>query len=301
MGDLKKYYYRIYGLIIVSDYEFPQFLSANETSDPDIVVQIGHITGDIKKLADEGIRFGYKEKEMWFNSGVGLFWIHDKYISFEGYDGGTIDDAAQYISGLCLSILLWFKGMIMIHGACLRIKDKTIIVAGGSGSGKSSTSTELIKNGALLIADDVTGIKNEDGQYYAYPAFPGQKLCLDQVEKNGISTEGLNQVKYDLNKYEIPRNDIFYDAPSKVDHMFWIDLGKVDTVEMKDIDGAAKVKAVTGALFLNWFFNEAFKPETADILRCIEFAKDINIHKITRNRQKNTLNEIVKYIETQIA
>ena len=298
---MRRYYYRIYGFTLVSDYEFPQFLSADETSDPDIVVQIGHITGDIKKLADEGKRFGFREKEMWFNTGVGLFWIHDKYISFEGYNGGTIDDAAQYISGLCLSIFLWLHGMIMLHGACLRLKDKTIIVAGGSGSGKSSTSTELIKRGALLIADDVTGIKKENGQYYVYPAFPGQKLCADQVEKNGICTEGLNQVKYDLNKYEIPRNDIFYDAPSKVDHMFWIDLGQVDRVKMKDIDGADKVQAVAKAIFINWFFNEAFKPEAEDILRCIEFAKDIRIHQITRNRQKDTLNEIVNYIETQIA
>lgn len=298
---MKKYYYRIYGLLMESEYEFPQFLQEKETSEPDIVVQIGHISDDIKKLADEGTRFGFRGKELWFNSGVGLFWIHDKYISFEGYNGGTIDDAAQYISGLCLSILLWLKGMIMLHGACLRIKDKTVIVAGGSGSGKSSTSTELIKRGALLIADDVTGIRKENGEYYSYPAFPGQKLCLDQVEKNGINTEGLNQVKYDLNKFEIPRNDIFYDAPSKVDHMFWIDLGKVDTVEMKDIDGADKVQAVTKAIFINWFFNEAFKPEAQDILRCIEFAKDIKIHQIIRNRQKDTLNEIVNYIETQIA
>ena len=61
---MRRYYYRIYGFTLVSDYEFPQFLSADETSDPDIVVQIGHITGDIKKLADEGKRFGFREKEM---------------------------------------------------------------------------------------------------------------------------------------------------------------------------------------------------------------------------------------------
>lgn len=297
---MEKHYYRIYGLILESDYEFPQFVAADETNSPDIYIEYGHITNDIIKLAGEGNRIGVSKNEIWFNSGVGLFWINDKRICFQEYNGGTIEDAVQYIPGMCLALLLWFRGMIMIHGACLRIKDKTIIVAGGSGSGKSTTSTELIKRGALLIADDVTGIGMENGKYYSYPAFPGQKLCLDQVERNGIDTTGLRQVKYDLNKYEIPRQDIFYDAPSKVDSMFWIDLGNVDSVSMRTIDGADKIKVVTGAIFINWFFNEVFKLEPEDMLRCLGFAKDIKIHEIIRNKEKNTLDEIVDYIENQL-
>ena len=302
------YYYKVYGLTLSSDYEFPQFVSIDKPEgETDIAIEHG-MSDEIMNMVKDGYWSSDRPHNKWFRNQVGIFWIHDdRKINFLEYDG-TIDEAAQYLPGMCLSILLWFRKMITIHGACLRYKDKTIIIAGNSGSGKSTLSTELIKKGAMLIADDMTGIAAEDGTFYAYPAFPAQKLCMDQVEKNSIDTDGLRQISYDHNKYEIPRMDIFFNQKSKVDYLFRVERYKekeddkdAESFELKTmkVDGADKLKAVTDSLFVKFLFNEFFRCEPDDLMRCIGFSNGIEIRRVIRNRKYDTLARIINYIDEQ--
>lgn len=301
-----KYYYIVYGLTLESDYEFPQFVSIDKPEKAvDIAIEYGGISDEVMEQVKNGYYSGHRYHDKWFRNKAGLFWIHDdRKINFTEYDEGNVDDAAQYLPGMCLSILLWYRGMIMIHGACLRYKDKTVIIAGNSGSGKSTISTEFIKKGAKLIADDVTGIGIEAGKYYSYPAFPAQKLCMDQIEKNGIDTRGLRQIRYDLNKFEIPRNQIFYNEKSSVDYLFRIesrekvlnDFG----LDFQAVDGAEKIKELTDVIFIRWMFHDAFRFEPEDLARCIGFVNNLPMHKIVRERGKDTIRGIIDYIESNI-
>ena len=298
----EKYYYKVYGLTLASDYKFPQFIELEKNfDDVEIIIEHGGITDDILKLIEKGICNGVKKDALWIKNEVGIFWIHDcNKINFVELDGINIDDAAVYLPGLCLSILLWYRKMLMIHGSCLRINNKTIIIAGNSGAGKSTITTELINRGALLIADDVTGIKYENGTFISYPAFPAQKLCMDQVEKNRIDTSVLRQIRYDLNKYEIPRFDKFYNKPSKVDVFFRVEVDDVAELSTNELIGSDKVRAITDSIFINWLFNDLFRFKPDDMARCIGFANQIKIYKISRNKEQDTLNKILAYIERNI-
>ena len=300
--DNKKYFYKIYGLTLASDYEFPQFIKlSEEPKETDIEILYGGIPDFIEPQIKEGYYKGIKNDEMWFHNSAGLFYIHDKKtINFIEYKDGTIDDAAVFLPGLCLAVLLWYRKMLMIHGACLRIKDKTIIVAGNSGAGKSTLTTELIKRGAKLMADDVTGIVLENGEFISYPAFPAQKLCEDQVLNNGLDTTNLRQVRYDLNKFEVSREDDFYNMPAKVDALFRVEVKDIPELTKQEITGAEKLKIITDCILINWLFNEAFRLEPDDMIRCIGLSNQIAIHRICRNKKQNTLNEILDYIESNV-
>lgn len=300
--DNKKYYYKIYGLTLASDYEFSQFVRLeDQPKETDIEFVYGGIPDFVYPLIKEGYYKGIKKDQMWFYNSAGLFYIHDKKtVNFIEYNKGTVDDAALFLPGLCLAVLLWYRKMLMIHGACLRIKDKTIIVAGNSGAGKSTLTTELIKRGALLMADDLTGIVMENGEFISYPAFPVQKLCEDQIQHNNLDTANLKQVKYDLNKYEVSRENEFYDKPAKVDALFRIDVKDVEELTKQEITGADKLKVVIDCIFISWLFNEYFKIEPDDMVRCIGLSNQIAIHRICRNKKQNTLNEILEYIESNV-
>ena len=281
----------------MSDYEFPQFVKIETADNPDIEIEYGGISDKIMNYIEKKIYCGFADKEQWFYNEVGIFWIHDNKINFIECNDNTVDDAAQYLPGMCLSILLWYHRMIMIHGACLRFKGKTIIIAGNSGAGKSTITTELIKKGAKLMADDVTGISNENGIYISQPAFPAQKLCEDQVDNNEFDKSSLRQIRYDLNKYEIPRFEEFYDKPSKVDMFFRIEKCDVEELEIEEVLGSEKLKITVNSIFINWLFNDAFRVEPEDMFRCIGIANQIKLYRIRRNREKNTLDKILRYIE----
>ncbi|MBP5332276.1 MAG: hypothetical protein J6Y89_10540 [Lachnospiraceae bacterium] len=299
---MEKYYYTIYGLTVASDYEFPQFLSIDRPDAPtDIEIVYGGIPDGIMQAIEHGQKAGDRYHEKWFKNIAGIFWIHDdRAINFTEYGRGTVDDAAVYIPGMCFSILLWYRKMIMIHGACLRYNDKTIIIAGDSGAGKSSASTALLDRGALLIADDVTGIGIENGEYYSYPAFPAQKLCVDRMDANGIDKTGLRQIRYDLNKFEIPRPEQFYNEKSKVDAMFRLELKEVNSVDFNPVNGAEKIKVLTDSLSTRWMYYDDFRFEPDDLKRCIGFVRDLPMYRIARNPAADTLNEIVSFIEAKL-
>ena len=295
-----KYYYKIYGLTLESDYEFHQFVKLEKIPDEgtDIRITYGGIRQNILSHIEQGHYVGFYADGMWFKNQAGLFWIHDKTeINFVEDEGKSIEDTAQFLPGMCLSILLWQRGNIVVHGSCLIWKGKTVVISGNNGAGKSTITTELINAGAKLLADDVTSVREENGIYMSYPAFPAQKLCADQIDKNGLDKERLRLVKYDLNKYEVQRNDVFCAEEKKIDAFYRIEINETDRLLKGAVTGADKLKVVVDSIFIKWMFNEYFRVQPEDLTRCIALANQIKIHRIIRPRDKDTLKEIIEYID----
>ncbi|MCR4746026.1 MAG: hypothetical protein K5894_12470 [Lachnospiraceae bacterium] len=266
--------------------------------DTDIKIIHGGIRKDIEGHITENHNVGFYDGGMWFKNQVGSFWIHDKSeINFVENEGLSADDAAQFLPGMCLSILLWYRGDVMMHGACLFYKGKTMIISGNSGAGKSTLTTELINLGAKLIADDVTAIRNENGEYKAYPAFPAQKLCDDQVDRSGMERKRLKRVKYDKNKFEIPRIDVFCSDAKRIDCFYRIEKQDVELLKKEIITGAEKLRIITDSIFIKWMFHENFKLTPEDMIKCIGIANQVDIYRVIRPDEKDTLKDIIRYID----
>jgi HPr kinase/phosphorylase len=57
---------------------------------------------------------------------------------------------------------------VFVHGACVEIDGKGLLLRGPSGSGKSDLAFRLIRGfGAHLVADDQVGLTSEAGRLYA--------------------------------------------------------------------------------------------------------------------------------------
>ncbi|MEM1374990.1 MAG: serine kinase [Pseudomonadota bacterium] len=54
-----------------------------------------------------------------------------------------------------------------IHASCIAVGPRALLIAGPSGSGKSSLALELMALGAGLVADDVTELYEADGALMA--------------------------------------------------------------------------------------------------------------------------------------
>jgi len=57
--------------------------------------------------------------------------------------------------------------MIRVHGTSIAIEQQAVLLRGPPGSGKSDLALRLIDEGALLIADDQTELRLEDGRIFA--------------------------------------------------------------------------------------------------------------------------------------
>ena len=65
--------------------------------------------------------------------------------------------------------------MDLIHGSCVAISGKGVVLRGPSGAGKSDLALRLIDDGASLIADDQISLSVRDDQVFASapPAIAG--------------------------------------------------------------------------------------------------------------------------------
>jgi hypothetical protein len=87
-----------------------------------------------------------------------------------------IEDAATYLLGPVLGLLLRLRGVTCLHASAVAVADHAIAFVGSEGAGKSTTAALLAQKGCAVISDDVVALAEREGSFYVYPAYP--YLCL---------------------------------------------------------------------------------------------------------------------------
>jgi hypothetical protein len=90
--------------------------------------------------------------------------------------GQTLEDLAAYLYGPVLGFLLRAWGRLALHASCVRIGDGTVLIAGASGAGKSTTAAALVERGHLAISDDLTALTLDENAPCAWAAFDHLRL-----------------------------------------------------------------------------------------------------------------------------
>ena len=96
-------------------------------------------------------------------------------------DSLTIEDAATYLLGPVLGLLLRLRGVTCLHASAVSFADRAIAFVGSEGAGKSTTAAMLAQKGCAVISDDVVALTERDGAFYVYPAYPYLCLWSDSV------------------------------------------------------------------------------------------------------------------------
>lgn len=78
------------------------------------------------------------------------------------------------------------EGGGLLHGSCVAIEGKAVVIAGRSGSGKSALALELMSRGADLVSDDQILLKDQDGQLLA---------CAPEALRNKIEARFVGLLK----------------------------------------------------------------------------------------------------------
>ena len=303
------YCYELYGLRVQSNIEFPQLLAIDEFSEDSAEIEMLMENNSINSDSDEARQdqkkgYGLTENGVWFYNQAGYFDIkteNDKTtIRCAKYSDVDESIVRSFFLGNCVALGMTQRNKIVLHGSTLLMGDKTILICGNSGSGKSTTAMALIEKGAKLIADDISviDVETSDGCAYAYPAFPEQKLCRDAVEYNHIDVEKLSYVNEDRDKFSYIRKDVFENKKKKVDGMIAIRTveGTNEEVSIRKIDGADKVNAITDKFFLNWLYGHGLELHPKEMMKCFALAGQIDIWDVSRTCDGDTRVKLVNSI-----
>ena len=94
----------------------------------------------------------------------------------------TIADAAVYLLGPVLGLLLRLRGVTCLHASAAVFGDYAVAFVGPAGAGKSTTVAALGQRGHAIISDDIVALEERDGKFLVLPAHPYLGLWPESVE-----------------------------------------------------------------------------------------------------------------------
>jgi hypothetical protein len=203
-------HHRIYGLLLESNEALPGLPSLTDGGIPDVRVHIKPSRSPlgacdasteffhISCLTDEGgqsvLRVGYLENGKY----VVLLYSDGTRFALDGQgnevfvdwpDSLTLEDAAPYLVGPVLGVLLRLRGMVPLHASSVAIGEHAIAFAGPAGAGKSTAAAAFAQRGHRVVSDDVVVALLEKGEHFSVPpGYPRVNLWDDSVR--GVLGEG---------------------------------------------------------------------------------------------------------------
>lgn len=299
------YYYRMYGMKIVSDREIfqllteekAQILDAKENKKdedlPVIYIQNG-VSDEMKTRDKNGDKWGIDLKDSWISNRTAWINVLDgERICYEVKPDGLDSRLNTYLLGFGMALIAIQKGILPIHSSGIMKGDNAILISGDSGAGKSTLTAAYIENGYDLMADDVTFLKKSDDMPYAYPAFPYQKLCRNEVEKRHEGEEGLVYIGEEKDKFLVPWRGNYTAGGRPLRAVVYVVKYPGDELKIEEVKGFDKYMILTRALFMIDLLGEkAYQKEIAENVMWL--ASKVPLILVVRPENKDTLNDVAQ-------
>ena len=223
---------------------------------------------------------------MWINV------LNGDHIYYELKPEGEDTKVNSYLLGFGMALIALQKKMLPIHSSGIMKEDKAILISGESGAGKSSLTAAYIEDGYDLMADDVTYVKRGTGDMpYAYPAFPYQKLCRNEVEKRHCGEEGLVYIGEEKDKFLVPWRGKYTANARPLKAIVFMSKYEGDELKIDELRGFEKYIVLSKALFmLALLGDKVYQKEIGENVMWL--ASKVPVIGVLRPEGKDTLEEI---------
>ncbi|MBS1790772.1 MAG: serine/threonine protein kinase [Acidobacteria bacterium] len=94
----------------------------------------------------------------------------------------TLEDAATYLLGPVLGLVLRLRGVTCLHASAVVLGERAIALVGASGAGKSTTAAAFAGAGYQVLADDIVALDEVADRFWVRPAYPRVRLWPSSVE-----------------------------------------------------------------------------------------------------------------------
>lgn len=293
--------YKVYGLNIRSEIEIEELVELDNLSDKnvDVTYSYGIVPDRFKELINDKKITYYSKNEIWFYiKGVASYYItNGDSVLVQPCKNADKQLINIFLTGSCLGFIMIQKRNIAIHGSAMLINNKCMILTGNRGAGKSTLSTALRLKGYKLLSDDVSAITIKDA-VYVEAGFPYQKLCEDAMVKLGYNKDKYKSPKSNTErKYLVPILEQFIYESKKLQFIIEIECNDSDEINIVEIKGSEKLNRIIQNIYRNECFTYIGGLSSRQFKLCLEVARNIKFYKLTRPRNKFTVDKQIENLE----
>lgn len=203
------YTYRAYGCNLVSDIALVRL---SPGADPAVDTITVSRRDDLPKTPDDATQMGlgawaapdYLSLDI--EGVVHFVSVGGRQLFYRPYDG--VDDVSVqlFLMGSGLGAVLMQRKFLVMHGNAVEFDGACVMCVGPSGVGKSTTAAGLMQRGHRVMSDDICAI---DAEGRIVPGMPHIKLWQQAADGLGLSTQALERVRPEMQKFGLPLEDAF--------------------------------------------------------------------------------------------
>ncbi len=294
-----KYFYSIYGITVASEIEMFELLPGERMGktrkDADVYVHYCPVG-----MLDNPQLQMIKPDRIWFQGNGNSYLVQNgnEIVVDKRIESKTDKEVKAYVISHGLSFVLHMKNKMALHGATIGKNDKALTIIGSSGSGKSTISTSLMKQGYQLIADDISVMKIEEDDVQVEIAVPQQKYCKDTALKEGYKLEDLECISEVRDKYRVLlKEEELYQGKSSLAGIFEIFLDKNATkVFVEQPQGLDLLKLLSYNMFSQYLFSNTNGMSPEVFQTALQIAQKVPVYVIHRPEGIDTVEEITDTI-----
>ena len=299
---MAQYYYETYGLVVRSDFEFPELVPTSRR-DVDITINKASVSA-----ACQDKDFAWQTQEIkpdiqtfvW--KALGTFQIRNgDTIDIDPREEAEIQQLSLPLFGTVFATLLHMRGLLVLHASAVARDGRAVIFLGDKGAGKSTTAFAMIKAGYNLLSDDVVAIYfDEQGQPKVLPAFNQVKLLDDAAKSFGLNLEDAAQIHPMIEKRRHIAKDAFCSDAADLAAVYVLARDKTKGLSAFSPDEA--LKALIAFSYASRYGSEAFPPAIAigHMQACARLISAADIGKLTAPSSLTQLSEAVAMVDQAI-
>lgn len=285
------------GLTIQSEVPLPEVPQA--TTEPDVVIRLGHVEKPLGDSDAERIYAVSREEFRVFWRGVGTFAIrHGREVTIEPDEGTEQAILRLYILGPTLGILLQQRGFLVLHASAVNINGVAVGFLGEKGWGKSTTAAALNARGHPLLADDVLAIRPDAmGRPMIEPGLPQFKLWPDSAAASfGDDPNTLARLHSRVEKRIRTATTELWAKPQPLKHLYVLDRG--DELQSVPMTASSGLMALVRHSYLCQHM-AALDGVQENFTQCVQVRQQVIMRRLLRPKNLQALGEVVSLIERE--
>jgi hypothetical protein len=247
-----RYYYRAFGLVMVSELELPELPRFEGGAPPDVEILRGIVPDALEEPLKAGVRYQIKPGHLLLRmDGVARFYVsRGSRVVVEQAPGAKDEDVKVFLLGSVLGALVHQRKLLPLHASGIRVDDGCVIFCGASGSGKSTAANAFVRRGYPLHTDDICVVApGQNGRPIAYPGYPVFKLWEDSLLESGDNPASYERLRESLNKYSVPAPGPFNGEALPVRKMYVLSPYNKDEISISELSGIDKFNALRGQTY----------------------------------------------------